>query len=276
MNHRWIPLALLALLVGCGEDNSLNTTDDLTQTEQGQDAAVIASEAVALNSGGALEAIEATLNGDVEGPGDWTPEVDKARLSDEAVFDSSTCTWTITNARSADHGESGFTWTQTRTLHFMDAEGNCVVTRGDSLIRALDFTRQFAGESWNPRREGQKSGSGAWALRSLHDDVPGAEVNGTHQEEGQGVVHRVRHNGEVVDVNYLYTLSLEGTDLVIVRRHERRVPIAGTLHVVYDAVKGDRHIHREFTITFGTGGGRVDLGDGQVYDMDPVTGEVQF
>jgi hypothetical protein len=274
MKRLWFPLTLLALTLGCGDDTPLNSSDDVTLQEQ-QDAAVIASEAVALDSGGALEAIEAALLDDVEGSGGESPLVLKDRLDDEAVFDSSTCLWTITNTRGADHDSVGFNWSQTRTLHFMDAAGNCVVQRGDSTIRGLDFTRQFAGESWNPHREGQKSGAAAWALRSLHDDTRGAEVNGTHDEQGEGVVHRVRPNGEQVDVHYNYTLAVEGTDLLVVQHRGRRIPVAGTLHVVYDAVRGDRVIHREFTITFGEGGGRIHLGE-RTYDMDPVTGEVSL
>jgi hypothetical protein len=276
MKRLWIPLALLALAFSCGDDNSLNSSDELTLQEQGEDAAVIAAESVALDSGGLLESLEATLVGDVESAGDGAPMAGKDRVLDEAVFDSSTCVWTITRARSADHGDAGFTWNATRTLHFMDAAGGCVAQRGDSLIRALDFTRQFAGESWNPRREGQKAGGGAWALTSLHDEASGALANGTHQEDGEGVVHRVRPNGEIRDVAYAYHLAIEGTDLLLIHRDGRRVPVAGTLHVVYDAVRNGHEIHRDLTITFGEGGGSIDLGDGQVYPMNPVTGEVQL
>ncbi|MFA7332248.1 MAG: hypothetical protein WC326_14355 [Candidatus Delongbacteria bacterium] len=276
MRQAWIPLALLTLALGCGDDdNNVNSTEDLTLSEQTEDAAVIVGESVALQSGGLLESLESTLDSDVEGSADAAGSLlgGKDRDLDEAVFDSSACLWTISRARAGESEHAGFSWSQTRTLHFMDELGECVVQRGDSTIRSLDFTRTFAGSSWNQRREGAKSGSGVWALSSLHDAEPGSLVNGTHAEEGESVIHRVRPNGEVVDVSYEYTLQVEGTDLLILRRAERRVPVAGTLHVVYDAVRNGRAIHRDFTVVFGEDGGNLSYGNA-AWLLNPVTGEL--
>lgn len=276
MRQAWIPLALLTLALGCADDeNNVNSTEDLTLSEQTEDAAVIVGESVALQSGGLLESLESTLDGDVEGGAEASFAVmdEKSRQLDEAVFDSSACLWTITHVRAGESEHAGFNWTQTRTLHFLDGLGECVVQRGDSTIRSLDFTRSFAGNSWNPRREGAKSGSGVWALTSLHDDEPGSLVNGTHAEEGESVVHRVRPNGQIVDVNYEYTLQVEGTDLLILRRAQRRIPVSGTLHVVYDALRNGRAIHRDFTIVFGEDGGNLSYG-GEAWLLNPVTGEL--
>jgi hypothetical protein len=264
----------LTLALGCAEDDDPGAELNLSQAELTEDAAVTVGESVALESGGLLEALEATLDNDVDSQGDALPVANPkdARL-DEAVFDSTTCRWTITRARSHESEHGGFTWLQTRTLHFMDEAGACVVQRGDSSIRALDFTREYSGSSWNPRREGEKNGGGAWELRGLHDAEPGTWVNGGHHEQGESVIHRVRPNGEAVDVTYEYTLSAEGTDLLILHRNGRRVPVAGTLHVVYDALRNGHAIHREFTITFGEGGGSLTDGE-TAWNVDPVTGSL--
>ena len=278
MKRAWIPIALLGLALGCSDDdNTLNPNEDLSLVDQTEDAAVIVGGAVALQSGGLLEALEATLDNDVEGVGDAVgeagPLAGKERLVDEAVFDSSACLWTITRARAGESETGGFNWNQTRTLHFMDADGGCVAQRGDSTIRSLDFTRAFSGTSWNARRESQKSGVGSWALRGLHDDEPGAWVNGTHNEEGESLIHRVRPNGEAFDVTYEYTLQAVGSDLLVVHRDGRRVPVAGSVSVIYDAVRNGRPIHREFTITFGDDGGTLAVGD-MGWLLNPVTGEL--
>jgi len=264
----------LTLTLGCAEDEDPGAELDLSQADLTEDAAVTVGESVALESGGLLEALESTLANDVESLGDALPmAADKDARVDEALFDSTTCVWTITRARSHESEHGGFTWNQTRTLHFMDEAGACVVQRGDSSIRALDFTREYSGSSWNRRREGSKNGGGAWELRSLHDAEPGCVANGEHHEQGESVIHRVRPNGEAFDVTYEYSLTAVGTDLLILHRNGRRVPVAGTLHVVYDALRNGRAIHREFTITFGEGGGSLTDGE-TVWTVDPVTGEL--
>ena len=280
MKRAFAPLGLatlalsLTLTLGCAGDDDPGAELDLSQADLSEDAAVTVGEAVALESGGLLEGLESTLALDVESLGDaMPPAADKDAQVDEAVFDSTTCVWTISRARSHESEHGGFTWNQTRTLHFMDEAGACVVQRGDSAIRALDFTRAFSGSSWNRRREGAKSGGGSWELRGLHDGEPGSWVNGEHHEQGEGVIHRVRPNGEAVDVTYEYTLTAAGTDLLILHRDGRRVPVAGTLHVVYDALRNGRAIHREFTITFGEGGGSLTDGE-MVWNVDPVTGSL--
>lgn len=265
-------VTLIASLVigGCSKDES-SSLGSLSQEEQEQETVAVAANAVALQSGGFLEGLEAVLVNDAEG-GPLAQLAGKDRPSDEAVFDSSSCVWTIAVERAEDNGEAGFTFSQTRTLHFMDVDGGCVVQRGDSLIRSLDLTRSFAGTHWNPRRDGSKSGSGTWSLTGIHDGVLGSIANGTHAEEGEGLIHRVEDDGTVRDITYTFSLSLTGTDLLLVHRDGRRVPIGGTISGVYDGTRGDHVIHREFTIEFNEGGGRIDLGDGVSFPLDPVTG----
>lgn len=265
-----LALMVTVFITGCAKDDS-GSLGGLSQEEQQEETVAVAAGAVALQTGGFLENLEAVLVNDAEG-GPSGVDALKDRLSDEAVFDSSSCLWTITLQRAQDNGEAGFNWDQTRTLHFMDADGGCVVQRGDSLIRSLDLTRAFTGNHWNPRREGTKSGSGNWALTGMHDGELGSVANGTHSEQGEGIIHRVAEDGTVRDVAYSFTLSLVGTELLLVHRDGRRVPIAGTVTGVYDGTRGDRVIHREFTIEFNDGGGRIDLGDGVVFPLDPVTG----
>lgn len=264
-------LLLASLLIaGCAKNDS-SPLSAITDEEAQQETADVAATAVALETGGFLENLESVLAGDAEG-GPAGLDGLKDRHSDEAVFDSVTCLWTITHQRAQDNGDAGFSWNAMRTLHFMDEAGNCVVQRGDSLIRSLDLTRTFNGTHWNPRREGSKNGGGSWALTSIHDGVEGSLANGTHSEEGEGVIHRIRDDGTVREIPYSFTLALTGTDLLLIHRDGRRVPIGGTITGVYDGMKGDHVIHREFTIVFNDGGGRIDLGDGVVLPLNPVTG----
>jgi hypothetical protein len=275
MKQLCFSLTALALLLGCGTGQGpLGATDDGAHLEQSEDAARITAEAVALDSGGLLESLEQVLG--VEDGAAGAQPAGKDRESDEAQFDSTTCTWTITHSREADHGEAGFSRSQTRTLHFMDEEGGCLVQRDDPNLRGLDFTRDYTGESWSPRHESSQAGQGAWTLRGIHDETPGTLVNGSHQEEGESLRHRRRPNGEIVDLSYSYSLSLTGSDLVIILRNGRRVPVAGTLHGVFDAVRNGEEIHREFTIVFGPRGASLDLGEGEAYGLDPVSGELTF
>ena len=258
------------LVIGCSQNDS-GSLGALSQEEAQQETVDVAAGAVALETGGFLESLESVLVGDAEGAPSGLDGL-KDRHSDEAVFDSAACLWTITNQRAVDNGDAGFNWNTTGTLHFMDAEGGCVEQRGDSLIRSLDLTRAFSGTHWSPRREGSKSGGGSWALVGIHDDVEGSLANGTHMEEGEGTIHRVMDDGTVREVAYTFTLNLVGTDLLLIHRAGRRVPIGGTVTGVYDGTRGDRVIHREFTIEFNEGGGRIDLGDGVVLPLNPVTG----
>ena len=50
-------------------------------------------------------------------------------------------------------------------------------------------------------------------------------------------------------------------------------PVAGSVSVIYDAVRNGRPIHREFTITFGDDGGTLVVGE-TGWLLNPVTGEL--
>lgn len=271
---RWWMLPLVALAVGCSDDTALNTTDTTTLSEQNEEAAIVVGESIALESGGMLEAIEVSLV-ELDLPGGFEAvELDKDRLVDEAVFDSTTCTWTMTRTRSREGDNAGFNWTQTTTRHFMDGDGGCLARPdGDLLVQGLDFTRDYAGESWNPRSSGTRSGSGDWALRSLHDDEPGVRADGVHHREGAGETIR-RHDGEPVVVEHAFTLDVDAHDLVIVQRRGRRVPVEGWMHVVYHAERGDHVVDRELTVTFGEDGGRIVFPGGETWTVDVVSGEI--
>ena len=70
--------------------------------------------------------------------------------------------------------------------------------------------------------------------------------------------------------------QVEAVDLVVIQRpNGRRLPVDGTLFIVYDAVHGDRTIHREATIEFGQdGGGTLQFDTGIQFVLDLVKGEV--
>lgn len=266
----------ISLLIGCSEETTGVGSDSDLLLESSEESAVVVAESVGLDSGGLLEAIEATLL-DVEDPAPPLFEGNpKAGLTDEAVFDSASCTWTLDWFRQREGIHAGFSWSQTRTLHFMDAEGGCIVEPdGEGNVKAIDFTREYSGESWNPRKEGSRTGWGDWEIRELHDDAPGARVNGQHFAEGLATINRRGEDGQIFQVEHSYTLEVEGTDLLVLARpNGRRIPVEGTLHIVYDAIRGDRVIHREVTITFGEGEGVIDFGQELRYRMNTISGEL--
>jgi hypothetical protein len=274
MKRFWI-LPLAALVIGCNNDDS-GTLAPISPSEQTEEAALLVAEAVALESGGVLEEIEATLLEELGDGGLRTLVSAKDRETDEALFDSSSCTWTLNWVRSHEGPWSGFRWEQTRTLHYMDEEGGCIVRpEGDGAVRGIDSGRQFAGESWNRRSSGTRSGHGAWELRGLHDDEPGVQVNGVHHREGAGEVLLRRENGDTVRVEHSFTLDIEAHELVVIQRDGRRIPIAGWMHIVYHAERGDRVIDREVTLTFGEGGGRMAFDGGDEYGVNLVSGELE-
>ena len=276
MTRAMIPAILLGvgLMIGCSqESNSLGDQDTVTRAEQNEEAASIIGESIALESGGALEAIEYTIDTHVDGGGfdSYTPDgLDKSDRTDDAVFDSTTCTWTLNWYHAFEGPWSGFEWEETRTVHFMDEEGGCIVVPpGDGSVKAVDFTREFSGSSWNRRHRGEKAGTGDWESRELHDEVPGAMVNGEHHRAGEGEVYRNQRT-----IPYDFSLDLTGTDLRVIRRDGRRIPIEGTIHIYYLAHRGNITIEREVTITFGDGGGVMVFDDGDTWNVDPLTGEI--
>jgi hypothetical protein len=276
MKHLLIStLACAALIMGCSDDAGLNST--VTQSEQNEESAVVIGQALSLDSGGSFEAIELALNSDVGGgsfEGVPEGEISKAYESDDALFDSSSCTWAFTWHREFEGPYAGFTWDVQRTVHLMDEMGDCIVRPpGDGSVKAVDFTRIFEGSSYSPRHEGARAGHGDWAIRELHDDILGALVNGEHHSEGAAEVQRRTPDG-FVTVNHEYTLDLEGFDLRVVRLHNRRIPIDGSIHVVYHAVRGNVVIDRDVWIYFGENGGRMEFENGDTYDFDPLSGEV--
>ncbi len=273
------PIALSALIgmaflwTGCGDDsdNSLGTRSQSTESD---DAVEIIIENVALETGGVLESVEYTLveeSSSLDAPYD-PMESGKGFLSDEAVFDSSTCTWTFTMTRSVEGPFAGHEWNGVRTIHLMDEDGGCIVERdGEGNVKGLDATFDFEGNSWNRRGEWEKNGSDNWQLREMHDDVPGVLVNGSHTRSGSGT----RQVSEEEQRSYEFTLTMTATDLRVIGLRGRRIPVEGTIHIVFDAIRNGQEIHREATITFGDeGDGRLALQDREV-SFDLVSGDRQ-
>lgn len=273
---RWWTLPLVALAVACSDnDNGLSSEDRTQLSEQNEEAAAVVGESIALDSGGVLEAIEATILDEIDAGGLHEAGSGKSRLTDEASFDSTTCFWTLTWARSGEGPYSGFNWSQTKTEHFMDADGDCIVRPGgDGEVAGIDCSRIFAGESWNRRSSGERSGSGEWTLRGLHDDVPGTIVNGVHHREGAGEVTRRGQDGEPVTIEHAFTLDIDAHDLVVLQRRGRRLPVDGWMHIVYHAERGDRIVDREITLVFGEEGGRIAFPNGESYDVDLISGDI--
>jgi hypothetical protein len=279
MKRLIVPTTLISsiLIFGCSTDDSSNENQDsLSQSEQNEEAVVVVAENIALESGGMLEGLDYTLENYLSDPGlnvNADNLKDESRI-DEPVFDPETCTWTNSWERSGGSEIRGFTWAEVRSKHFMDIDGACIETPpGDGSVKGIDFDRSFDGETWSLRHNGQKSGSGDWAIRELNDEITGARINGTHSREGNGEVLRLR-DGTPTWINHEFTFDLTATDLLIVRNERRHVPIEGTIHIVYHAVHGDNTIDREVTLVFGDDGGRVDFANGDSFKIDPETGTV--
>ena len=265
-----IALWLLSALVmgACSDsDNSLSTTE--TTTAVNDEAAVIIVDNVALETGGVLDAVERTLNeADLGTLLDRADQpVSKDFATAEMVFDSTTCTWTQSRERSREGEFAGHSWQGVRTIHLMDENGDCVERR-DSLgtVKGMDTTFDFEGSSWNRRGSWENSGMDQWQIRELNDEIAGALVNGGHSRAGSGEMVI----GDATRT-YEFTMTLAATDLRIVIVDGRRVPVEGTIVIIYDAVRNGEVIHREATITFGSNGGEVVIGNGS-YGFDPVSG----
>lgn len=264
----WVTSALL--LFGCSDDSSDTTNETTLATE---DAAEIIVENVAVETGGILDEVEALLLGEEDGT--LLDRADGGFLKDaaidEAVFDSTTCTWTRTRERSRENERRGHSYTGTRTLHLMDGEGGCLMYR-DTLgsVKGMDAGYDFEGSSWNPRGTQSRSGTDAWQIREMHDEIPGAVINGTHLRQGEGEL--TRHDETHT---WQFTLQLTALDVRVVHRDGRRVPVEGTVTIVFDGTRDGETVHREATITFGDdGGGELVIGEGR-YDFSPLSGELQ-
>lgn len=272
IRHSFIALLAVSLFWGCSEDSNSLSSNTGQQLELAEESAVVVAASVGLDSGGLLVSIESVLEDGVQ---EAQLNIGKSAESDDAVFDPESCTWTIHRSHSREGLFAGFERMETRTLHFMDEAGDCIEQPdGSGNLRALDFTREFSGSSWNRRHEGQKSGVGSWEIRELNDDDPGARVNGNHQASGEGLVRRFDEEGQPVEIEHSFVLSVEGSDLLVLQRDGRRIPVEGTLHIVYDAVRGDHVIHREITLTFGDGDARMDFGQELSFLMDTLSGEL--
>jgi hypothetical protein len=155
-------LLLALLLVGCSDDNPTRTGTDATETQA--DAVAIIVDNVAVETGGILDEVEAVLLGEDTGTLLDRPDmtVGKDALTDEAVFDSTTCTWTRTRERNREGEFHGHTMLGIRTIHLMDADGGCIVYR-DTLgsVKGMDTGNTFEGTSWNRRGSWEKSGNGS-------------------------------------------------------------------------------------------------------------------
>lgn len=264
-------ISLPFLWIACSEDSDSSLGETALSTES-EDAVEIMIENVALETGGVLETVEYTIleeNSSFDAPYDPL-DASKGFRTDDAVFDSSTCTWTFTMTRSAERPFAGHEWNGVRTIHLMDEVGGCIEERdGEGSVKGLDATFDFEGNSWNRRGEWEKTGSDNWQLREMNDDVPGVIVNGSHQRSGSGT----RQVSEDRERSYEYTLTMTATDLRVLSLRGRRMPVEGTIHIVFDAVRNGREIHREATITFGDeGDGRLSLEERDVH-FDLVSGD---
>jgi hypothetical protein len=272
MKHTLLAGCLLLglLLSSCSDDGATTESETALATA---DAAEIIVENVAIETGGILDEVEVLLLG--EENGSLLDRADAAfgkdRRIDEAVFDSTTCTWTRTRERTREGENRGHSFSGTRTLHLMDSEGGCIMYR-DTLgsVKGMDASYIFEGTQWNRRGTQARSGEDQWQIREMNDEIAGAVINGTHVRQGEGEL--TRHEETHV---WEFTLQMTAQDVRVLHRDGRRVPVEGTVTIVFDGMRDGETVHREATITFGDdGGGELVIGEGR-YDFSPLSGELQ-
>ncbi len=269
------PLVVLALFAACEESGG---TQENTELEDNEEAALIIGESVALQSGGVVETMEFMLQGDFAGGASASAKPpSQIRLGDvDPVFNPDSCHWVL-NWERHFHGEVdgdtiGFHWWEVARIQFLDEADSCLQFPV-STLRGIDGTRIFNGFAYNPRYHGTKSGSGNWEIREIGVDPPGSVINGIHQRSGEGQVRRLLRW-----IDYTFELSVEAIDLRVIYSPvlERRVPVEGTLHIVFVGQRGDREIHREAWITFGgeEGRGSLEFDNGDEWELDMLSGAV--
>ncbi|HYE94651.1 MAG TPA: hypothetical protein VD962_00450 [Rubricoccaceae bacterium] len=276
--HLRLPLVALALAItfaGC--DNAGSDTDNASDAEETEAAAVVVANAIAVDGGGALNdaaGIASFGDGDALGGGEPGCTVERS-------FDPATMTWTrtIDCERGDPDGAFYAAFSRTHELQFFnDGVPQQPAEGADSLhLVIVDGT----GVRWNPvlYHELQDIG-GDFAIGDLDEEL--VTVNGTYNRSALDSV-RTRRAIRTVD----YDLALTFDDVRGPRRvrHNWHRAVSGTLSGTYDATvtiqragsTQTREVHRTFTIVFG---GESDPGvatlrmGGQTYRVDLETGMV--
>ncbi|NNF58373.1 MAG: hypothetical protein HKN04_09030 [Rhodothermaceae bacterium] len=268
--------ALLLILVVSGCDNASTDPFDDANIDANEDAAVAIANAVALESGGALDAAADAVE---------VAAADAAKSGAgceyERSYDEGTQTWTGFVSCEFGSPERLFysLFSRTRTYQFLDESGspqqypenaqalNFAIVDGEGIRQRPGFSHELLDLGADLVVEG------------LGEELK--TVNGTYDRSATDTLYTRN-----VERTLTYDLALTFIDVQGAGRvRDGNRPVSGTIEGVYEALHtfsapdGTREqtVTREFTITFGGGDDRditIDIG-GDTFLADLMTGEVE-
>jgi hypothetical protein len=271
-------LVPLFVLAGCDSAGGDSAGDDISNLE----VAVAVTNGLAVNSGGALEAVAGSLEDGTTSQG--------GGCSVERTYDEPTQTWTrIIECERGDPDERFFAqFGRTQTFQFFDAAG--VPQQSPETAVSLDFAIVDGyGEVQTPWLHHELLDIGAdLDIDDLHEEL--VTVNGTYDRSATDTIF-VRRPGEPAAVRrtLIYDLDLALEDIRGPRRnygHWGR-PVSGTIHgtiegtvtfIRRDGTVVSRDFSRTFTIVFGgqpdSDTASLQIGS-ETYRANLLTGEVE-
>jgi hypothetical protein len=265
-----------ALLAGCDSAGG----DDATDTVSNLEVAVAVANGMAVNSGGALEALAAGLEGDENSHG----------CTVERSYDETTQTWTRTIDCERGDPDSRFfaRFGRTQTFRFFDESGTPQQFPDDAA--SLDFAIVDGyGEVVTPWLHHELLDIGAsFDIDDLQDSL--VTVNGTYDRSATDSLFVRRPDGPpAVRKSVIYDLSLELDDVRGPRHRygEWGRPVSGTVTGLIegtvtftrrDGTVVTRDFSRSFTIVFGgqplADTARIRIGSDE-FVANMLTGQVE-
>ena len=273
-------LAAGALLTGCDTAGTDAPAEDAALSVN-EDAAVVVANALALDAGGALDAV-------VQAAAESDPA---ARLADPGctfarTFDTATFAWTATADCERGDADGAFyaRYSRERTFAFADADGRPVAAPENAASVDVELV-SGTGLRRTPRFEHTLDGlSGAFSVTGLNSGDGLVTTNGFYQRAATDVV---RHRGATRTVTSELDLVLDDLVGPGARRADWRRSVSGTItgtvsgEVAFDGPRGyaEREFERSFTVTFGDDGGeqvaRIAIG-GDLFLADVETGTLRL
>lgn len=300
--------ALGLTLAGCdAATDDAGSDDGLPEgLSTSEDAAAVIADAVALQSGGALDDVAnvAAMLGELEGAR-FDPDARPAGCEGSRTFDETTFVWTqsIDCYRGRPDGAFYAAFGREMTFAFFDADGEPVARPANAASLDFDIV-SGTGIRRTPRASHELLSLGAdLAFTGLHDDDRLVTVNGSYARSATDTL-----TSRNATRTLTYTLALELEDVTGPARRRGDgpetapgqgpgrpapgdvhwgQPVSGTISglmtglATYEGPRGtvEREIERRFTITFGGEGSsadaRIHFEDGQTYTADAVTGELK-
>ena len=272
--------ALALALTGCDAADSDVPAGDAALTVN-EDAAVIVANALALDTGGALDAA-AQSAAEAEGA--------TARLSDAGCtftrdFDASAFVWTTSADCERGDADGAYyaQYSRTRTFAFADADDRPVADPANAASVDVELL-EGTGIRRGPRFEHTLDDlSGAFTVTGLNDGDGLVTTNGLYSRSATDVV---RHRSHVRTVSSELDLAFDDVVGPGARRGDWRQSVSGTItgsvagEVTFDGPRGyaERTFDRQFTVTFGEDGGervaRIAIG-GETFLADVETGTLR-